>query len=118
MTADGKSIYVSSAGDDTIVHLRRGAGGVLVSRGCVQDSGKTRVECDRFAEGLDGPRDLLLSPGEQQLYVASTSEFAVTTFDRAVNGKVTEVGCIADDDLADRPAPRPHPGWPCRSASR
>lgn len=109
VTADGGSIYVSSSADDAIVELRRKANGALLSRGCTQDAGTANPVCARFAEGLDGARSLLLSPDEKSLYVASTSSFAVTTFSRAANGRLTQAGCIADDDLGSTPCGQTSP---------
>ncbi len=68
-------VFVASVSDDAVsVYRRDGATGDLAFVGFINDY-------DVGVDGLDGARDLALSPNADFLYVASTGEDAVTALD-------------------------------------
>ena len=110
LSADGKSIYVTSTRHGVIAHLRRGRGGTLLSRGCIQDADTAEIECARVAEGLGGARSVVVGPDDASVYVAGSDDFAIAHFARAARGHLTEVGCVDDDDLGASSCAQSAPG--------
>ena len=97
ISPDGASVYVASAGDDAIVHLRRDeATGKLTPQGCISDVGDP-PGCDVTQQGLDGANDVAVSPDGSSVYAVSRWDDAVVRFERdPATGQLTPKGCIAD----------------------
>ncbi len=98
VSPDGSSVYVPSENDDAVVTFRRDAPtGQLSYGGCSQDiavvvsTGCTKVE------GLDGSRQVDVSPDNGSVYVAAADDDAVVTFRRETGtGALTWSNCIRD----------------------
>lgn len=82
-------VYVASSGDDTVLIFDRSAvDGKLSYLGTVED--------DTFGvDGLDGAYSVIVSPGGENVYVASYYDDAVAHFDRNADGSLS----YQSDDL-------------------
>jgi DNA-binding beta-propeller fold protein YncE len=109
VSPDNKSVYATSGilnGDDAIVHLHRDtATGELTAAECYDDNDSGTDTCLLAGEtnGLGGVQSPLVSPDGTSLYVAASSDDAVTRFTRATDGTLTPAGCIDDHDVGQGP---------------
>ena len=102
VSADGKSVYAASAGDDAIVRFKRNrTSGALTPQGCVEDSGQD--ECNLETAGLNGARSVAVSADGKSAYAASAgTDSAVVRFTRnRTSGALTPQGCIEDTGGAE-----------------
>lgn len=82
VSADGKSLYAASIGDDALVRFNRDtATGALTGAGCVTDV-PSPTACAQTQEGLDGASGVAVSADGTAVYVASTIDDALVTFER------------------------------------
>ena len=90
-----------------LLRLRRRAG-VLRPVQCVADADNgPPAGCPRTADGLEVVSALVISPDDRFLYAQSSLDDAIVTLRRdRDNGRLTDRGCIADDDA-------PAPGGDC-----
>lgn len=96
VSPDGKSAYVVGNGSDAIVTFSRDpATGALTPQGCIADVGDA-AGCGETQTGLDGAIGVAVTPDGKSVYVASEKDHAVVRFNRALDGKLTPAGCIAD----------------------
>jgi DNA-binding beta-propeller fold protein YncE len=110
---DGNSLYVTAVLSDAVTIFDRAADGTLTQKpgeaGCISqtgDDGDRGMTC-ADGRGLDGAHAVIVSPDSQSVYVAAPFGDAVSVFDRAADGTLTqkpgEAGCIsqtgADGDL-------------------
>jgi DNA-binding beta-propeller fold protein YncE len=66
---------------------------------CIQTG--TEGECPSTgAAGLSGAADAVVSPNGNNVYVAGSGDDAIAEFSRGANGKLGEIGCIADFSAA------------------
>ena len=63
---------------------------------CIEVTGDQATECQAKAPGLTDSQDVVVSPGGNNVYVASLEDEAITEFARNPDGSLTEIGCIAD----------------------
>jgi 6-phosphogluconolactonase (cycloisomerase 2 family) len=98
LSADGRSLYVTSYRGDAITAFARNPGsGALSEVGCWAEH--ATLGCIT-ARGLDGAYDLAISPDGRNVYVAARVSSAIATFERdAATGALTQLagenGCIA-----------------------
>src|SRR6185295_972848 len=97
VSPDGKSVYVTGWGSDTVAHFfRSGPQGQIAYDGCLGNDGSNGC-ADMPGAPLDGPRGVTVSPDGKSVYVASY----------ATNGSVTHLlrtgpdGQIAFDSCVD-----------------
>lgn len=103
VSADGASVYVAANADGAVTFLRRGADGRLTDAGCVQDvqaGAPVASGCAQSTEGLDQVNFVTVSPDDDQVLTGSAGDNAVATFNRAADGALGPVACIADSDEA------------------
>jgi DNA-binding beta-propeller fold protein YncE len=101
ISRDGSSVYIASQNSDAVVVFDRVANGTLTQKagpaGCISLTGAG--PCAAGA-GLDEPRAIAVSPDGLSVYVASGISDAVTVFDRATDGTLTQkpgaAGCISE----------------------
>lgn len=93
VSPDGKSVYVVSRDDDTIVRFDRDATtGALTSKGCKVDPIQTGLcGADNVVDGLSNANDVAVSPDNESVYVAGAGYGAIVNFDRDT---VSDVGAI------------------------
>lgn len=85
VSPDGNDVYVATESDDAVVGFDRDAGtGALAFAGFKQEG------VDGVA-GLNGARDLTISPDGKSIYVASLVSDSVASFSRATTGALTFV---------------------------
>lgn len=98
VSPDGKSVYVVSRNEQSILRFDRDNAGVLTNPGCIADVGSiTACGLGNTQQGLGGARDVAVSEDGKSVYVASQGDSAVVRFDRsAANGALTPRGCIED----------------------
>ncbi len=96
VSADGKSVYVSSSNDDAVVRFDRAPStGALTPQGCIADTGSKL--CAATQEGLNGASGIAVSPDGTSVYVASINDSAIVRLGRDPStGALTPQGCIAD----------------------
>ena len=97
VSPDGSSVYVASSNDAAIVSFDRNpATGALSGQGCIADAGDT-AGCGTTQQGLNGARGVAVSPDGSSVYVASSTDDAIVSFDRnPATGALSGQGCIAD----------------------
>ncbi len=97
VSPDGSSLYVVSDVDDTIVRFDRTPSGALSNPSCIEDVGGP-ADCGpgNTAEGLNGAKGMAISPDGANVYVASISDNAIVTFERAPDGALSNQSCIED----------------------
>ena len=91
ISGDDANVYVMSDVSDAVVAFTRDTTGALSFSGCVRDVEAATPACTP-AQGLDGPRDVALSPDGGTLYVASAFDDSVAEFGR----DLTFRGCVRD----------------------
>ena len=106
ISADGRSLYATAAGDDAVARFRRNRrSGELTYKGCITGEAETAAgpRCvgipgatsTGLGSGLNFPTALTLRPGDEALYVGSTSDDAVAWFKRARSGALTFKRCVS-----------------------
>jgi hypothetical protein len=104
VSPDGTSVYVGSYGDHAISAFDRAPDGSLDDAGCLADQGYRGCE-NLPHDSLFGPQGLAISPDGTSLYAGSDFAASVTTFDRALDGSLTQAGCIANGGIHGCQAP-------------
>jgi DNA-binding beta-propeller fold protein YncE len=95
---DGKSVYVTGLSEDTVSIFKRDpATGALTPDGCISDADVFLTSgCADFAEGLNEPFGIAVSPSGLDLYVAARADQAVVHLTRdPVTGELGDGGCVA-----------------------
>jgi DNA-binding beta-propeller fold protein YncE len=109
VSPDGRHVYVASQGESLTVFDRDPATGALAQKageaGCIMDAASGVPGCDT-GRALDTPRDVVVSPDGENVYVSTFSSDAVAVFDREpASGTLTQkegaAGCIVDQPHAD-----------------
>ncbi|MBJ7348775.1 MAG: beta-propeller fold lactonase family protein [Thermoleophilaceae bacterium] len=96
VSPDGKNVYVA-AKSVGVVALNRAADGTLSDLSCISDGGA--AGCSTHATtSLNSPAVVVVSPDGNNVYATSEFDSTITTFDRAVDGSLTQSGCFANDD--------------------
>ncbi|HKH42784.1 MAG TPA: hypothetical protein VKA41_13130 [Solirubrobacterales bacterium] len=97
VSPDGKSVYAVANGDRAIVRFDRTPDGALSNPSCIEDVGGT-AGCGpgNTAEGLGGAFAVAVSPDGENVYVVSSSDDAIVTFDRGPDGALSNPSCIED----------------------
>jgi DNA-binding beta-propeller fold protein YncE len=99
VSADGKSVYVTSEDDNAIVHFERKPTGALVPRGCLVDNDFPTESCADSPKGLDGATEVDVSADGKSVYVASYLD-AIAHFERdTTTGALIPISCIDDNDF-------------------
>ncbi len=104
ISADGRSVYTTARMSEAVAVLDRGADGRLTQKpgaaGCISAS-TTGGEC-AFGKAFSGPDSVAVSPDGANVYVGADGSDAVSTFDRAADGSLTQkagsAGCISSLD--------------------
>jgi 6-phosphogluconolactonase (cycloisomerase 2 family) len=100
ISPDGKHLYVSGSTDDALAAFSRNAiSGTLTFVGCLEDTGGASASClsTGAADGLDGVRDVALSPDGKTVYGAGVDDDAISTLSRnPTTGALTFLGCLED----------------------
>ena len=98
VSPDGKSVYVASAGSDSIAHFfRSGPDGQIVYDGCLANDA-TQGCGDLPSAPLDGARAVAVSPDGRSVYVASAGSDSIAHFFRSgPQGQIAYDGCLAND---------------------
>src|ERR1044072_8968564 len=82
VSPDGKSVYVTSLLDRSLVRFDRNTGtGALTPAGCINDSGGG-AGCAQSANGLDQTQGVAVSPDGKSVYNAALGDDAIARFDR------------------------------------
>jgi DNA-binding beta-propeller fold protein YncE len=97
VSPDGKSVYVASYGNGTVLHLlRSGPDGQIVFQGCLDNSGFQSC-LDVPGSPFSGARSVAVSPDGKSVYVASAISNTVSHLVRnGTTGAITWEGCLGD----------------------
>jgi DNA-binding beta-propeller fold protein YncE len=104
ISPDGRSVYTTARMSEAVAVLDRGADGTLTQKpgvaGCISAS-TTGGEC-AFGKAFSGPDSVAVSPDGANVYVGADGSDAVSSFDRAADGSLTQkagsAGCISGRD--------------------
>jgi DNA-binding beta-propeller fold protein YncE len=101
VSADNKSVYVTSDVDNSVSHFTRDLStGNLTFQGCFADTNAAGCTVPAQA-ALDGAFGVAVSSDNQSAYVASFNDSSVSHFTRdATTGNLTFQGCFADTNAA------------------
>lgn len=107
LSRDGRSLYVTSADDDSVASFKRNPRtGKLRFQDCITGETESDPACRTIphatsggaSSGLYSPKSLVLSRDGKWLYTASTDDAALGRFKRNTgSGKLTYRGCITGD---------------------
>ena len=99
VSPDGRSVYVASAGSDSLAHfVANGPEGKLAYDGCLASTAAPNC-ADLPGTPLDAPRSVAVSPDGRSVYVASSdTSGSIAHFFRDPEGKLAYDGCLANDD--------------------
>ncbi|HEX6653427.1 MAG TPA: beta-propeller fold lactonase family protein [Thermoleophilaceae bacterium] len=96
VSPDGKSVYVASAGSNSVAHFfRSGTDGQVVYDGCL---GSTGVQGCGDLDGtpLNGATGVAVSPDGTSIYVASRSSNSISSFQRTgAEGQIGFGSCLS-----------------------
>jgi DNA-binding beta-propeller fold protein YncE len=97
VSPDGRSVYVASYGNGTVLSLARsGPEGQIVFQGCLDNSG-TQSCLDVPGTPFSGARSVAVSPDGKSLYVASAISATVSHLSRhGTTGAMTWESCLGD----------------------
>jgi DNA-binding beta-propeller fold protein YncE len=100
-SADGKSVYVTSFGSDTVLHYFRGPDGTLAYDGCVGNDGANGC-ADLDGDPMTDPTGVAVSPDGKSVYVVAATTGSIVRFNRlAPDGQLVFADCLSD--LGDAP---------------
>ncbi len=99
VSPDGKSVYVASQNDMTVVRFNRAADGSLTPAGCIEDTGLSACGAGNQTAGLQGAISVTVSSDGKSVYVGSFTDDAVVRFNRAADGALTAAGCFENTGL-------------------
>jgi DNA-binding beta-propeller fold protein YncE len=108
VSPDGRSVYVTAAFSDDVVHFFAAAAGQLTYDGCVSNDGSGGMCADAPGAPFGAATAVAVSPDGKSVYVAAHDASTVTGFVAAPNGgQLTYDDCVSDDgsggDCADAP---------------
>jgi len=122
VSPDGKSVYVTSSGDDAVARFDRDTNGAVSYQGCITgqtDSGPSgsgacaqigSAATEGANSGLDSPASPMVSPDSNgtSVYVSSANDDSVARFDRnTTTGALTYQGCITGRTESGPASPPP-----------
>lgn len=88
---DGNSVYVTARSSSAITHFTRASDGTLTQTGCYSNAGEAGC-VDVSGSSMGNPQAVVVSPDGTSVYVANYT--TITEFDRAVDGSLTQAGCV------------------------
>ena len=102
VSPDGNSVYVASTSSDAVAVFDRAPDGTLTQKagtaGCVSETGSGGACADGVA--LDSVSSVTVSPDGASVHAAAINSDAVTIFDRAPNGTLSQkagtAGCVSE----------------------
>ena len=94
VSPDGRSVYVASAGTNSITRFDRMPNGALKYRGCVANRGAHGCRKPQH-DSLEGASDVVVSPDGRSVYVTALDGDSVSRFARAPTGAISFKGCVA-----------------------
>ncbi len=95
VSPDGRNVYVTGEGSDTVTVFKRSSSGALTPAGCVSSLGSTpNFHCALTVPGLVGPVKLAITPNGRRLYVVSSQ--AIQVLNRSGTGSLSNGGCLSD----------------------
>ena len=95
ISPDGANVYVASITDNSIVSVDRAPDGTLSNPSCIKNLGGPQA-CADSAEGLEDARGVTTSDDGASVIVASGDDSALANFDRAADGSLSSLECVAD----------------------
>jgi DNA-binding beta-propeller fold protein YncE len=111
VSPDGKNVYTTGEGSNAVDFFARSPDGELNRQGCVSNREAGREEGSpscAFAEGLDAPESVAISPDGTTAYTTSSKSNAVDVFERvAGNGVLNARGCVGN--ISNDPAAKGPP---------
>ena len=97
VSPDGRNAYVAGGAGGAVAVFDRGADGTLTQKpgaaACISDAGAAPCV---DGSALAGAFEVTVSPDGRNAYVASLTSGAVAVFARAVDGTLTQTGCVSD----------------------
>jgi DNA-binding beta-propeller fold protein YncE len=94
VSPDGRSVYVTSFGDDSLTWFSRANDGSLTFKGCQAKGGAEG--CAAPLSNFDNAEFVVVSPDGGSIYVTATLGDSLTQFDRTASGEPTFKACFSD----------------------
>ncbi len=100
VSPDGKSVYLTSSSEGSVIHFKRSTEtGALTYADCVT-SRSSGCESGDEVPGLSGAWGIAVSPDGKSVYVAAYTRNAIVSFARdETTGTLTDGGCLASHDV-------------------
>jgi DNA-binding beta-propeller fold protein YncE len=95
VSPDGRNVYATSYGGDTVTTFGRAAGGRLRFQGCLADGGSGGC-ATAPGEALRGPAGIVVSPSGGDVLVASGLSESVSRLSRDAGGALSFGSCLSD----------------------
>jgi DNA-binding beta-propeller fold protein YncE len=99
VSTDGRNVYATSYGADTVTTFARGAGGRLRFHGCIANGGAGGC-ATAPGEPLRGAAGIAVSPSGGDVFVASGLAESVSRLSRDASGALSFASCISDRPVA------------------
>jgi DNA-binding beta-propeller fold protein YncE len=108
ISSNGASVYVAGFSSSALVRFNRSTSGVLTPAGCIQETGGTDCGATNTTHGLDEANSVAISPDGQNVYTHSADVGGpLAIFNRAADGSLTPVTCIAGATSTECPTKAP-----------
>ena len=100
VSPDGKSVYITSDSEGSIIHFKRNTEtGALTYEDCVT-SRSSGCESGDNVPGLSGAWGIAVSPDGKSVYVAANTRNAIVSFNRNEStGTLSDEGCLASHNV-------------------
>jgi DNA-binding beta-propeller fold protein YncE len=96
VSPDGRSVYVASFSNGTVITLDRAPGGQITYAECASADGSGGQCADVPGTVLGAPTSIVVSPDGTSVYVTGYVNDTVSVFDRVPGGKLNYAGCVSD----------------------
>jgi DNA-binding beta-propeller fold protein YncE len=93
VSPDGRSVYATSYGGDTISAFSRTGKGRLSFQQCIADAGAGGCEAPP-GEPLRGAGGIAVSPNGGDVYVAAGLSHSISVLSRSPDGRLGFTGCV------------------------
>lgn len=95
ISPDGRSLYATAYGSNSVLAFNRAEGGQITYAGCVSANG-TSGACGTVGPALTQPDAVAVSPDGKSVLVGGRTANSVVSFSRQAGGQISFASCVAD----------------------